>query len=339
MRNQNDKPWHELPAEAVLEFLGVSLSTGLSAEEVRLRQKKFGPNRVTVRRGAPPWRKFLQQFNQPLVYILLLAVLVTAFLGEWVDSVVILGVVLINAVVGFLQEAKAEKAIEALARMVAVEAAVRRDGRLQRVPSAELVPGDVALLSSGDRIPADLRFVHIRNLHADESALTGESLPVAKHPEPLPADTILAERKNLGFAGTFITSGQAEGVVFKIGDETETGHIARLISSAVEMSTPLTRKIAQFSQLVLWVIVGLAVTTFALGVARGEKPVEMFMAAVALAVGAIPEGAGNLRGRKTLRRHRSRLRGCGRPPFRGSDREHGRSSRARGVPARRTAVQ
>ena len=290
MEKQIDKPWHRLAAEEAVENLGVNFSTGLSAEEVQRRQKESGPNRVTAQRGTPAWLKFLQQFNQPLVYILLLVVGVTAFLGEWVDASVIFGVVLINAIVGFLQEAKAEKAIEALAKMVATETTVRRDNRKQRVHSEELVPGDVVLLQSGDRVPADLRFVQVRNLHADESALTGESLPVAKHPDPLPLDTILAERKNLAYAGTFITSGQAEGVVFKIGDETETGHIARLISSAVELSTPLTKKIAQFSKLVLWVIVGLAVVTFALGVARGEKPVEMFMAAVALAVGAIPEG-------------------------------------------------
>ena len=290
MQNLKDNPWHKLAAEAIVGSLAVNLSAGLTADEVRRRQKEFGPNRVTARRGTPAWRKFLQQFNQPLVYILLLAVGVTAFLGEWVDSSVIFGVVFINAVVGFLQEAKAEKAIEALAKMVATETTVRRDGRKLRVHSEELVPGDVVLLQSGDHVPADLRFIHLRNLHADESALTGESLPVAKHPDPLPLDTILAERKNLGYAGTFVTSGQAEGVVFAIGDETETGHIARLISSAVELSTPLTKKIAQFSKLVLWVIVGLAVVTFALGVARGEKSVEMFVAAVALAVGAIPEG-------------------------------------------------
>jgi Ca2+-transporting ATPase len=258
--------------------------------EVRRRHKEFGPNRITARRGTSGWIKFLSQFNQPLVYILLLAVGVTAFLGEWVDSSVIFGVVIINAIVGFLQEAKAEKAIEALAKMVATETTVRRDGRKLRLHSEQLVPGDVVLLQSGDRVPADLRLFQVRNLHADESALTGESLPVAKHADVLALDTILAERKNLAYTGTLITSGQAEGVVWAIGDQTETGRISHLISSAVELSTPLTKKIAQFSKLVLWVIVGLAVATFGLGVARGEKPVEMFMAAVALAVGAIPEG-------------------------------------------------
>ncbi len=290
MKKPDDKPWHELPAEEVVVFLGVNLSTGLMPDEVRRRQKEFGPNRVTARRGTPAWVKFLQQFNQPLVYILLLAVGVTAFLGEWVDSSVIFGVVIINAIVGFLQEAKAEKAIEALAKMVATESTVRRDGKKLRVHSEQLVPGDVVLLQSGDRVPADLRLFQVRNLHADESALTGESLPVAKHAGALALDTILAERKNLAYTGTLITSGQAEGVVWAIGDQTETGRISHLISSAVELSTPLTKKIAQFSKLVLWVILALAAATFAIGVARGEKPAEMFMAAVALAVGAIPEG-------------------------------------------------
>ncbi len=290
MVKSKDKVWHQLPASEVTQFLDVNLSTGLSADEVRRRQKEHGPNRVTARRGTPTWLKFLKQFNQPLVYILLVAAGVTAFLGEWVDSSVIFGVVFINAIVGFLQEAKAEKAIEALAKMVATETTVLRDGRKLRVHSEQLVPGDVVLLQSGDRVPADLRLFHVRNLHADESALTGESLPVAKHADALALDTILAERKNLTYTGTLITSGQAEGVVWAIGDQTETGRISHLISSAVELSTPLTKKIAQFSKLVLWVIVGLAAATFALGVARGEKPVEMFMAAVALAVGAIPEG-------------------------------------------------
>ena len=241
-------------------------------------------------RGTPAWLKFLRQFNQPLVYILLVAVGVTAFLGEWVDSSVIFGVVFINAIVGFLQEAKAEKAIAALAKMVATETTVRRDGSKRRVHSERLVPGDIVLLQSGDRVPADLRLLQVRNLHADESALTGESLPAAKDSAPLSLETILTDRKNLAFAGTLITSGQAEGVVFAIGDQTETGRIGQLIAGAVELATPLTKKIAQFSQRVLWVILVLAAGTFALGVARGERPVEMFMAAVALAVGAIPEG-------------------------------------------------
>jgi cation-transporting ATPase F len=229
--NNVNKPlnstWHQLQAEEVVRLHDVNLKTGLVAEEVKRRQEKFGLNRITARRGTPTWLKFLQQFNQPLVYILLVAVGVTAFLGEWVDSSVIFGVVLINAIVGFLQEAKAEKAISALASMVATETSVRRDGRQQRVHSEQLVPGDVVLLQSGDRVPADLRLVQMKSLQVDESALTGESIPVQKHPDALALDTVLADRKNLAFTGTLVTSGQGEGVVWATGDQTETGHIAQ----------------------------------------------------------------------------------------------------------------
>jgi len=290
MNDPTPKPWHHIHSAEVLRLLGVAVAAGLAADEVVRRQKEFGPNRVTARRGTPAWLKFLQQFNQPLVYILVAAVGVTAFLGEWVDSSVIFSVVIVNAIFGFLQEAKAEKAIEALARMVETETTVRRDGRTQRVTSEGLVPGDVVLLQAGDRVPADLRLVQMKSLQVDESALTGESLPVHKHTHALALDTVLADRRNLAFAGTLVTAGQGEAVVWATGDRTETGNIARLISSATELSTPLTKKIAQFSRLVLWVVLGLAAIAFVVGVARGEKAVEMFMAAVALAVGAIPEG-------------------------------------------------
>jgi len=290
MKTAAPSHFHQLHSEEVLRLLDVDLKSGLAGEEVKHRQAKFGLNRITARRGTPAWVKFLQQFNQPLVYILLAAVGVTAFLGEWVDSGVIFGVVFINAIVGFLQEAKAEKAIESLSRLVATETTVRRDGSKQRVHSEQLVPGDVVLLQAGDRVPADLRLFHVKSLQVDESALTGESVPVHKHSDPLALDTVLADRKNLAFTGTLVTAGQGEGVVWATGDQTETGHIATLISEAVDLSTPLTKKIAHLSKLLLWVILALAVATFAIGVARGQKAVEMFMAAVALAVGAIPEG-------------------------------------------------
>ncbi len=282
--------WHQLQAEEVVRLLDVDLETGLAAEEVKHRQEKFGLNRITARPGIPAWLKFLQQFNQPLVYILLAAILVTALLGEWVDSSVILGVVFLNAIVGFIQEAKAEKAIESLSQMVATETTVRRHGRKQRIHSEQLVPGDVVLLQSGDRVPADLRLFHIKSLQVDESALTGESVAVHKHPGPLALDTVLGDRKNLAFTGTLVTAGQGEGVVWATADQTETGHIARLISEAVELSTPLTKKIAYLSRRLLWVILTLAVAIMAIGALRGENLAGTFMAAVALAVGAIPEG-------------------------------------------------
>lgn len=284
------KHWHQLAASEILILLNTAIANGLSVEEVKSRQAIHGPNRLSSKGQTPAWLRFLHQFNQPLVYLLLIASGVTAYLQEWVDSGVIFGVVMVNAIVGYLQEAKAEKAIDALSRMVVTETTVRRGGRKMRVHSEELVPGDVVLLQSGDKVPADLRLFTVRNLQVDESALTGESVPVGKHSDVLALDTILAERKNLAYAGTLVTYGQAEGVVWAIGNQTETGRIASLIASVTELSTPLTRKIAEFSKLLLWIIMGLAVVTFAVGILRGQPPVQMFMAAVALAVGAIPEG-------------------------------------------------
>lgn len=282
--------WHQLQTEEVVQLLDVDLENGLANEEVKRRQERFGPNQLSVARRTSALRRFLLQLAQPLICVLLFAAGVTLFLGNFVDAAVILGVVWANAVVGFIQENKAERALEALSQMVVTKATVRRDARRQRIDSMALVPGDVVLLNSGDKVPADLRLFHVRHLQVDESVLTGESVPVEKHSNPLVLEIILAERKNLAFAGSLVTYGQAEGVVWAIGNQTETGRIARLIQESVDLSTPLTRKIAQFSRLLLWIILGLAAATFAVGVYRGETIGEMFMAAVALAVGAIPEG-------------------------------------------------
>jgi len=268
----------------------VDAARGLPEDEAARRLREHGPNRLAPPKGTPAWLRFLHQFHQPLVYILLAATAVTAFLGEWVDASVILAVVLLNAVVGFLQEAKAEKAIASLSRMLACHAAVLRDGRTLRIDAEGVVPGDVVLLQSGDRVPADLRLIRAKGLQADESALTGESVPATKDSGTLPADTVLADRRNLAFSGTLVTAGRAEGVAYATGDRTQTGHIARLISEAVELSTPLTRKIAHFSGLLLWAILAVVAVTVAIGVMRGDRLVDTFMAAVALAVGAIPEG-------------------------------------------------
>jgi Ca2+-transporting ATPase len=282
--------WHHMSAEETARRLGVDLQAGLSAEEVRCRHAKYGPNSLTARVARREWIRFLLQFHSPLLYILLVASVVTAVLGEWVDSSVIFAVVFLNALVGYFQEARAEKAISALAKMVVTTTTVRRAGRKESVLSETLVPGDIVLLESGDKVPADLRLFHVRSLQIDESALTGESVPVEKHRDALALGTILADRRNLAFAGTLVTYGRAEGIVWATGDRTAMGQIASLISESTDLSTPLVRKIAQFSRLILWAILLLAAATFALGVWRGEKPGEMFMAAVALAVGAIPEG-------------------------------------------------
>lgn len=284
------KHWHNLPADEVLDLLETDPDKGLDTFEVARRRKHFGPNAITQRKGQGPLLRLLLQFHQPLIYILLAAGLITAILQEWVDSGVILGVVLVNAFIGFLQESKALSAIAALARVMISEATVLRAGEKKRISTSELVPGDVVLLQSGDKVPADLRLFRSRELQIDESALTGESVPVEKCADVLERDSVLVDRKNMAYASTLVTYGTSAGVVTATGDKTEIGRISELISSAEILATPLTRKIARFSHILLYVILVLAAVTFTIGIVRGEKSVDMFMAAVALAVGAIPEG-------------------------------------------------
>ncbi|MBS1191960.1 MAG: ATPase, type [Rhodocyclaceae bacterium] len=282
--------WHTLSIEETEVRLETRHDCGLPEAEIEVRRRRHGPNRLTAQPGKPAWRRFLDQLAQPLVLVLVASGTVTALLGEWADSSVIFGVVLVNALIGYWQESKAAGALAALAKTIATPVVVRRDGHRKRVDAADLVPGDVVILAAGDRVPADLRLFRCKEMQANESALTGESLPAAKAVGLLEADTLLADRGNMAYAGTTIVAGQGAGLVVAHGDATETGRIAGLIAAAPEMTTPLTRKMATFSNWLLWAIGGLALLTFAVGMARGESAYEMFMAAVALAVGAIPEG-------------------------------------------------
>lgn len=282
--------WHSLSESATAEALATDLEQGLSRQAVERGRGHHGPNRLARKKGKSALLLFLSQLHQPLVYILLIAGTVTAFLEEWVDSGVIFGVVLVNAIIGFIQEANALKAIDALARGMSVSATVIRDGVKQIVAAEDLVPGDVVVLQSGDKVAADLRLLYSRELQVDESALTGESLPVAKQTEPLATNTLLAERSNRAYASTLVTYGIGTGVVVATGDSTEIGRINRMIASAETLETPLTQKMTQFSKLLMWVIIGFALLTFVIGWLRGGSVLDMFMAAVALAVGAIPEG-------------------------------------------------
>jgi cation-transporting P-type ATPase F len=285
-----DRPWHGLEESAVAEALETEANHGLSSAEVAERERRFGQNALTAKKGQGPLVRFLLQFHAPLVYVLLVATAVTAALGEWIDSGVIFAVVLVNSVVGFVQEKKALDAIAALAERMASEAVVVRDGKRQRVPARTLVPGDVVLLESGDRVPADIRLVHAREVRIDESALTGESVASEKVSGALPEDTQLADRENMAYSSTFVAQGKARGVVVATGDQTEIGRINEMIATADQLATPLTKKIAQFSRILLVAILALATIAFAIGIARGNSGEDMFMASVALAVGAIPEG-------------------------------------------------
>jgi len=264
--------------------------TGLSNESADHRYEIFGPNALTQKRGQGPMIRFLLQFNQPLVLILLASTVVTVFLKEWMDAGVIFAVVLVNALIGFVQESKALKAIEALAKAMVSEATVLRAGEKKKIPSSRLVPGDIVFLQSGDKVPADVRLFTIRELQIDESALTGESVPVQKALAMLERDMPIADRKNMAYSSTLVTYGTGQGIVIATGDQTEIGRINELISSAEILETPLTKKIHRFSTILLYVILGMAGLTFAIGAVRNQNLVEMFLASVALAVGAIPEG-------------------------------------------------
>jgi cation-transporting ATPase F len=281
---------HALPGHEVVLLLETDVASGLTRSAAERRLARFGPNVLPEAATAGPVRRFVRQFHDPLIYVLIAAGIVTLLLGEGVDSAVIFGVVLLNAVVGFVQESKAEAALDALRSMVRTNAQVRRDGRRQTARSEDLVPGDVVLIEAGDKVPADLRLVELAELQIDESALTGESLPVTKDEVALPAATPVADRHNMVYSGTLVTNGTGVGVVVATGSETELGEIHRLVGAAESLDTPLTRKLARFSKILTVAILGLAGLTFAVGAGRGEDASEMFTAAVALAVGAIPEG-------------------------------------------------
>jgi cation-transporting ATPase F len=290
MQLSTEHQWHNLPSEETVRLLQSDTEEGLDEQEVKQRLGQFGSNRITTRRPESPFIRFLRQFHQPLIYILIGSGIITALLGEWVDSAVIFGVVLANAITGYIQEAKALDALAALAKTMVSEATVIRQGIKTRVSSSAVIPGDIVLLQAGDKIPADLRLVTAKGLQVDESALTGESIPVDKSTSVLDSDTELPSRRNMAYASTLVTHGQAKGIVIATGDRTEVGRISQLISTAQELATPLTRKIDHFSQLLLYAILSLTAVTVLVGMVRGQPLFDMFMAAVALAVGAIPEG-------------------------------------------------
>lgn len=281
---------HQLPVDEAVARSATDRARGLTSAEAEQRLFRYGPNVLprVERRGALV--RLLLQFHNPLIYTLLVAATVTYAVGQPVDASVIVAVVLANAAIGFVQEARSERALDALATMITVEANVLRDGVTQRLSATALVPGDLVLLSPGDKVSADLRLIDVRNLHVDESALTGESVPVTKDIAVLPEETVLAERANMAYSGTLVTTGSAAGVVVATGAHTELGRIHRLLGGVSDLATPLTRKLAGFSRVLTVVIVGLAAVVFAVGTARGEPASDMLVAAVALAVGAIPEG-------------------------------------------------
>lgn len=264
---------------------------GLNQEEAELRLARDGYNEVSSKQEHGSVYRFFKQFASPLIYLLLIAAVITFFLELYVDAIVILLVVLSNAIIGFIQEGKAQHALESLSKLLVPEARVMRGGVSTVLPSRELVVGDVVLLEAGDRVPADLRLFYVKNLRADESILTGESVPVEKSTDTI--DTGCAsfgDQKNISFAGTLINQGQGRGIVVATGNATQIGRISEFIRESKEISTPLLRKLSSMSVVLSVVIVVIAALTFAVGLLRGYDTIEIFMASVSLAVAAIPEG-------------------------------------------------
>lgn len=289
-RNGKSPGLHDAPPEQALAELE-SGPEGLSRSAAEERLERVGPNELPRAAGESVLELLEKQVAQPLIYVLLAAAAVTILLEHWIDAGVILGVVVANGIVGFVQEYRASRAIDALLGLVAHDCTVLRDGVPGRIPAREVVPGDVLVVSAGDKVAADARLLTTRGLFVDEALLTGESLPVEKVATgQLPRETALPERTNMVYGGTLVSAGQGHAVVAATAGATELGRISELVAGAEPLATPLMRKIAAFSRTLTVAIVALAGITFGLATLRGHGLLEAFLAAVALAVAAIPEG-------------------------------------------------
>ncbi len=288
--NQTQKLWHSIEVNDVLKEFNTNSQTGLKSGEIKDRQQKYGKNVLTQKKGDGPIKRFFLQFHNCLLYVLIISGFITLFLHEWADCSVIFGVVLINAIVGFIQESKALKSLEALAKSMTTQAVVLRDGQRMHIDSSEVVPGDILYFISGDKVAADVKLISSRDLQINESALTGESLPVEKNINTLQSSTVLADRKNMLYASTLVTYGSGKGVVVSTGDNTEVGKISQLIYSTDALDTPLTQKMSKFSTFLVYLIMSMAIVTFIFGIVHGQHWKLMFTAAIGLAVAAIPEG-------------------------------------------------
>ena len=285
--------WYRKSVDETARALGTEAAVGLTGVEAAARLEKHGPNALKQAKKRALWQMYLAQLKDVMVLVLLAAALISGvLLGEWVDAGIILLVVLLNALLGVIQENRAEKSLEALKKLSSPHAKVRRDGEISSVPAADLVPGDVVLLEAGDYVSADLRLTVSAGLRVDESALTGESEPVEKHAETLPqeGDLPLGDRTNLAFSGSLVTYGRGEGIVVATGMDTQLGAIAGMLGGEEGVETPLQRRMADLGKKLALLCIGVCVLVFVAGVAYGNDAGEMFMTAISLAVAAIPEG-------------------------------------------------
>jgi Ca2+-transporting ATPase len=285
----NEIAWYQLGVQQVFELLATD-SNGLTAPEAKARLEKYGYNELKVKKRSSLIR-FLRQFHNALLYILIVAAIVTFFLGHHTDTYVIIGVVLATAIIGFIQEGKAETSLEALKKMMTPECHVLRDGERKTIATRELVPGDVVVLEGGDRVPADLRLFETKNLSVDEAALTGESVPVNKNVDAIETPNLPpADRRCMAFSGTFITRGHAKGVAVKTGKETEIGKIAGMMVETKRVAPPIVKKVAEFTKFLIIAILSFGVIVFAIGLTLGYEWDYMFLAVVSMIVALIPEG-------------------------------------------------
>lgn len=288
---EDSRNWHTLTTEQTLAQLKSDKTSGLSQTEARKRNALHGLNQLPSPPKISAWRHFFQQFQNILIYVLLASALIVSLLGDWLDASVIFAVTLINAVIGFIQEAKAEVALDAIRNMLSLSATVLRDGQKIQIPAEALTYGDLVFLQSGDRVPADLRLIETKNCQIAEAAITGESLSVDKNDAAVSEDAMLGDRFCMAYSGTMVTQGQAQGIVTAIGSETEMGQIGHLLSQIKQQDTPLQQQMAHFSRWLTLVILALSFAIFSFGVwVQGFDFHAMFMAMVGLAVAAIPEG-------------------------------------------------
>jgi P-type Ca2+ transporter type 2C len=283
--------WYAMTPDRVAEELAVDLESGLRAAEACARLEQVGPNELAAAERDPWWRLLIAQFQDFMVLVLLAATAIAYSLGEKADAVTIVAIVAVNALLGFVQEFRAEKSLEALRSMAAPVARVRRDRREEQITAARLVPGDFVFLEAGDRVPADLRLVESHSLEVEEAALTGESLPVWKQAGWLGEGEVpLGDRKNMAFAGTTVTRGRGSGLVVATGMETEMGRIAGMMQEVAEEETPLQRRLDALGKWLVLACLAVCAVVVVTGVLRGEPLPAMFLAGVSLAVAAIPEG-------------------------------------------------
>jgi Ca2+-transporting ATPase len=287
----SQKTWYQMTAAEAFGAQGVDPRAGLTWEEARSRQERSGRNELSEGKKISPATLLLNQFKDFMVLVLMGATLISGLLGEYLDAVTIIAIIIMNGVLGFIQEFRAERSLRALKELSAPTAKVIREGEAHQIAARELVPGDIVLLESGDRIPADLRFLETNGLYVEESALTGESVPVAKHTGALADEDVpLGDQRNLGFMGTMVTQGTGRGVIVRTGMDTEMGKIADLIQNTDAMETPLQHRLEQLGKILIGVAIGLTVMVVVAGILHGQPPYAMFLAGVSLAVAAIPEG-------------------------------------------------